>query len=120
MMNIDQRKEHMKTVVLPRAAELFHNWQPQRFDNVGCTLCHDQVTTTENFHMPASHLPRLSGDWTLKPEFQKYPETTKLKLDKLVPLMSEALGEKSFSIITHRGFGCYSCHLGPSGPMFGH
>jgi hypothetical protein len=119
MMNIDQRKMHMQSVVLPRAAELFRSWQPKRFDSVGCTLCHDQGTTTENFQMPASHLPKLSGDWTLKPELQKYPDTTKLKLNRLVPLMSEALGKKSFSIITHRGFGCYSCHLGPSGPMFG-
>jgi len=118
-MNIDQRKTHMKNVVLPRAAELFRTWQPKRFDRVSCNLCHDLEAKPENFHMPTSHLPRLSGDWTLGPERDKYPETTKLKLDRLVPLMSEALGKKPFSIITRRGFGCYSCHLGPSGPMFG-
>ncbi|WP_217639032.1 hypothetical protein [Syntrophus gentianae] len=55
----------------------------------------------------------------LRPEFAKNPETTRLKLDSLVPAMSEALELKSFSIITRRGFGCYSCHLGPGGPMFG-
>jgi hypothetical protein len=119
-MTIEQRKTHMKDVVLPRVAELFHTWQPKRFDNVSCNLCHDLETAAENFHMPTSHLPRLSGDWTLGPEREKYPETTKLKLDRLIPLMSGALGQKSFSIITRRGFGCYSCHLGPSGPMFGH
>ena len=119
-MNIDQRRAHMKSFVLPRAAELFRTWQPKRFDDVSCNLCHDIGTTTENFHMPTCHLPRLSGDWTLSPEFEKYPDTTKLKLDRLIPLMSEALGKKSFSIITRRGFGCYSCHLGPSGAMFGH
>ena len=119
-MNIEQRKTHMASFVLPRAAELFRTWQPKRFNDVSCTLCHDIGTTAENFHMPTSHLPRLSGDWTLSPEFEKYPDTTKLKLERLIPLMSEALGKKSFSIITRRGFGCYSCHLGPSGPMFGH
>jgi len=31
-----------------------------------------------------------------------------------------ALGLKSFSIVTRNGFGCTSCRLGPSGPMFGH
>lgn len=118
-MNIAQRKTHMERIILPRAADLFRTWQPKRFDSVSCNLCHDIETTPENFHMPTSHLPRLSGDWTLAPERDKYPETTKLKLDSLVPLMSEALGKKSFSIITRRGFGCYSCHLGPSGPMFG-
>jgi hypothetical protein len=42
-----------------------------------------------------------------------------LKLDRLVPEMAGALGVKEFSLITRRGFGCYSCHLGPEGPMFG-
>lgn len=119
MMNTDQRKLHMKNVVMPRAGELFRNWKPEKYSNTDCTLCHDKGTASLNFQMPASHLPVLSGDWTLSPEFKNYPETTKLKLDKLVPLMSEALGKKSFSLITRRGFGCYSCHMGPSGPMFG-
>jgi hypothetical protein len=69
--------------------------------------------------MPTSHLPRLSGDFLLGPEFQKHPETTRLKLNRLVPEMAEALGLKPFSIITRKGFGCYSCHLGPDGPLFG-
>ena len=115
MMNTDQRRLHMKNAVMPRAGELFRNWKPEKYSNTSCTLCHDK----DSFKMPARHLPVLSGDWTLSPEFKNHPDTTKLKLDKLVPLMSEALGKKSFSLITRRGFGCYSCHMGPSGPMFG-
>lgn len=118
-MGRDQRKTHMEKVVLPEAAELFRTWRPQKFNTVGCNLCHNIDTKSDDFHMPTSHLPKLSGDWTLGPEFEKYPDTTQLKLDRLIPLMSHALGKKSFSIITRRGFGCYSCHLGPSGPMFG-
>ena len=87
---------------------------------MNCTLCHGQGVADGNFHMPTAHLPRLSGDVLLGEEFRKYPDTTRLKLDRLVPVMSKALGLKSFSIITRTGFGCYSCHLGPSGPMFGH
>jgi hypothetical protein len=34
--------------------------------------------------------------------------------------MGQALGLKTFNILTRRGFGCYSCHLGPGGPMFEH
>ncbi len=41
------------------------------------------------------------------------------KLDRPVPEMAEALGLKTFSLVTRTGFGCYSCHLGPTGPMFG-
>ncbi|MBN1496392.1 MAG: hypothetical protein JXA07_06465 [Spirochaetes bacterium] len=119
MMGAEQRKTHMKTAVMPRAAELFRSWRPENYAVTDCTLCHGKGARTGDFHMPTGHLPRLSGDWTLRPEFEKYPETTRLKLDRLVPLMSEALGKKSFSLVTRRGFGCYSCHLGPSGPLFG-
>ena len=118
-MTLDQRKAHMKRVVLPQAAELFGTWRPERFASVNCGLCHGPGAKTGNFKMPTAHLPRLSGDLLLGPEFEKYPDTTRLKLNRLVPMMAEALGKKSFSIITRRGFGCYSCHLGPDGPMFG-
>ena len=118
-MTIDLRKAHMKNTVLPLAAELFSSWRPARFAVVDCSLCHGQGPKTGNFRMPTAHLPRLSGELLLGPEFEKYPDTTRLKLDRLVPMMAEALGEKPFSLITRRGFGCYSCHLGPSGPMFG-
>ena len=69
--------------------------------------------------MPTTHLPRLSGSVLLGPEFEMHPETTRLKLDQLVPFMATSLGKKTFNVITRRGFGCYSCHLGPTGPMFG-
>ena len=118
-MNTEQRKAHMAGVVLPQAAVLFRSWRPERFARVDCTLCHGLGAYTEDFKMPTDHLPRLSGELLLGPEFEAHPDTTRLKLDRLVPMMSEALGLKSFSIITRRGFGCYSCHLGPSGPMFG-
>jgi len=118
-MNRDQRKALMQTVVLPQAAKLFRSWRPQRFKTVNCRLCHGPGADIEDFQMPTAHLPRLSGKLLLGPEFEKYPDTTRLKLDRLVPLMSHALGKQSFNLITRRGFGCYSCHLGPSGPMFG-
>ena len=118
-MNQPQRKVFMGKEILPRAAILFKEWRPKRFASVDCTLCHGSGVNTGNFHMPTSHLPRLSGELLLGPEFEKHPKTTRLKLDRLVPMMAETLGVKPFSIVTQTGFGCYSCHLGPSGPMFG-
>jgi len=117
-MNRAQRKDHMRMVVLPRAAVLFAEWRPERFASVDCGLCHGGGADTGNFGMPTAHLPRLSGDLLLGTEFRNHPDTTRLKLDRLVPMMSEALGLKSFSIVTRSGFGCYSCHLGPEGPLF--
>jgi hypothetical protein len=118
-MNRKQRKAHMASVVVPRAGAVFKRWRPDRFEKIECTLCHGKGVAEENFSMPTGHLPRLSGDFLLGPEFAKHPETTRLKLNRLVPVMAEALGVKKFSLITRRGFGCYSCHLGPEGSLFG-
>lgn len=118
-MTIDQRMVHMQRTILPLATELFKNWRPERFSVVNCSLCHGNGVTIKNFHMPTDYLPKLSGKLLLGPERKKHPETTKLKLNRLVPEMAEALGLKQFNLITRRGFGCYSCHLGPEGPMFG-
>jgi hypothetical protein len=119
-MNIEQRKAHMRNVIVPRAGAIFQEWRPDRYATIDCSLCHGDAENTGNFHMPTNHLPRLSGEVLLGPERTKYPETTELKLNRLVPVIADALGVSSFSIVTRRGFGCYSCHLGPSGPMFGH
>lgn len=118
-MNIEQRKAHMKLVVLPRAAVVFRTWRPERYATVECNLCHGIGVHYGNFRMPSDHLPRLSGDLLLTTEREKHPKTTQLKLDRLVPEMANALGIKSFNLITRRGFGCYSCHLGPEGSMYG-
>ncbi len=118
-MNQQQRKIFMDKEILPRAAALFKEWRPERYAQADCTLCHGSGPETGNYHMPTAHLPRLSGELLLGPEFTKHPETTKLKLDRLVPMMANTLGLKPFSIVSQTGFGCYSCHLGPSGAMFG-
>lgn len=118
-MDMDQRKAHMRQKVLPVAADVFATWRPERFARIDCTLCHARGDTQGIYDMPTADLPRLSGELLLGPEFARAPETTRLKLDRLVPEMSAALGLKPFSIITRTGFGCYSCHLGPDGPMFG-
>lgn len=117
-MTIVQRQAHMQQVVLPRAAAVFREWRPNRYAEITCKLCHGQGVDIWDFSMPTDHLPRLSGDVLLGTEFEKYPDTTRLKLNRLVPEMSDALGLKSFSIITRKGFGCYSCHLGPNGAVF--
>lgn len=117
-MSFKQRQDHMRREVLPIASDIFGTWRPERFAKIDCTLCHAQAGRG-NYDMPTANLPRLSGEMLLGPEFARAPETTRLKLNRLVPEMSAALGLKPFSIITRRGFGCYSCHLGPDGPMFG-
>lgn len=119
-MSFQQRRAHMKSAVIPAAAPIFRAWRPQRFATIGCALCHGDAERTGDFRMPTDHLPRLSGEVLLGHERANFPETTQLKLDRLVPAVAGALGMDGFNIITRRGFGCYSCHLGPRGPMFGH
>jgi hypothetical protein len=118
-MNRNQRKALMSREVVPRAGAVFRAWRPERFAQIDCTLCHGSGAIDGNFAMPTDHLPRLSGELLLGPEFAAHPDTTQLKLDRLVPEMADTLGLKKFSLVTRRGFGCYSCHLGPEGPVFG-
>ena len=56
-MNKDQRKAHMRNVVLPRAADVFQAWRPERCVRVDCTLCHgdEGLLMLKYFH---SHLGR--------------------------------------------------------------
>ena len=68
-MSTQQRKAHMTRVVLPQAAALFRSWRPERFAKVDCGLCHGLGALTEDFKMPTAHLPRLSGELLLGPEF---------------------------------------------------
>jgi hypothetical protein len=119
-MNLDQHKWVMRQEVIPLAQSIFQSWRPDKYREIDCTLCHGEGAKKNDFHMPTAHLPRLSGELFLGTEFRNYPDTTKLKLDRLVPGMAEILGQKQFSLITRRGFGCYSCHFGPKGPQFGH
>ncbi len=118
-MDLAQRQAHMRAQIVPRAQAIFSNWQPERFARIDCSLCHGSNAAAGIYNMPTAYLPRLSGELLLGPEFKQFPDTTRLKLDRLVPEMSQALGLKPFSLITRTGFGCYSCHLGPTGPMFG-
>ncbi len=118
-MNFSQRQEHMRNKVLPITSDIFGSWRPDRHAAVDCSLCHALGKTHGIYDMPTANLPRLSGELFLGPEFARAPETTRLKLNRLVPEMSAALGLKPFSIVTQRGFGCYSCHLGPGGAMYG-
>nr|WP_320015853.1 hypothetical protein [uncultured Desulfobacter sp.] len=37
-MNLSQRKAHMRQKILPVAADVFGTWQPERFDQVNCSL----------------------------------------------------------------------------------
>jgi hypothetical protein len=118
-MSFTQRQEHMRAKVLPIASDIFSTWRPERFAKVDCSLCHTEAEINGSYDMPTANLPRLSGELLLGPEFARAPNTTRLKLNRLVPEMSAALGLKPFSILTQRGFGCYSCHLGPKGAIFG-
>jgi hypothetical protein len=118
-MDLAQRQAHMREVVLPLAGEVFAAWRPATHARIDCGLCHGPGARVASFEMPTAYLPRLSGQLLLGPEFKHHPDTTRLKLERLVPAMARALDQKRFSLLTRRGFGCYSCHLGPGGPMFG-
>ena len=85
-MNVEQRKARMRTVSC-RGREMFSRL-PRAICQGGLPLCHGQEAEIGLFDMPTAHLPRLSGSLLLRPEFKKYPDTTRLKLNRLAPTLA--------------------------------
>lgn len=109
-MNDDERKEHMKKVVVPRMAEVFREHDAKEFAKFGCSTCHGPGAKNGDFHMPSASLPKLSVANGFEKHMKKSPAMTKFMMEKVVPAMAETIGEAPFDPKTGKGFGCFECH----------
>src|SRR5438067_4195923 len=73
-MTKDERKEVMKTVVVPRMAVLFKELNAQHYPAINCTLCHGEGAKKGNFGMPNPDLPKLGFTDHLAKERAEKPE----------------------------------------------
>jgi hypothetical protein len=110
-MSKDERRELMKTVVVPRMNALFREFDPQRFPQVRCTTCHGESAKNGRFSMPNPDLPRLGLADHLAKERAEKPAIVAFMSRRVVPEMAAALGVKPFDPGTGEGFGCRDCHM---------
>ena len=124
-----QRKEKMRTVVLPKMSRLFHDFDPQRFSNVTCGTCHRCTRSGQTGYvqidcvschkpdgipdkpaMPSKALPKLAVADGFKLHKEKAPKTLAFMQETVVPEMAQILGEPRYDPATQKGFGCFNCH----------
>ena len=110
-MKMDQRKEYMKTVVLPKMKDEFVAFNAKRYGEMNCVTCHGDSVKNGSFKMPNPKLPKLPSDEAgFKALMKKKPDVTKFMSTKVVPAMADMLGESPYNPETKQGFGCFECH----------
>ncbi len=110
-MKPEQRKEYMKTVVLPKMKEEFVAFNAHAYGEMNCVTCHGDSAKDGSFKMPNPKLPKLPSDEAgFKALMKKKPEVTKFMGSKVVPEMADMVGESPYNPETKQGFGCFECH----------
>ncbi len=110
-MSKDQRKDYMKTVVMPQAKQTFIAFNADRYKSMNCITCHGEGATDGKFTMPNPKLPKLPAT----PDgFQKLmaekPAVMQFMAMKVKPQMAHLLGMPEFTPENKSGFGCFQCH----------
>ena len=106
----DQKLEYMKTTVMPKSAELFHDFDAKKYAETKCVLCHGAGVKDGSFKMPNPALPKLDLS---EAGFKKLKATKPKVLDFMVKLEQQTaglLGEQPYDPATQKGFGCMECH----------
>ncbi len=100
----------MKKVVMPNLSASFKAFDAVKYENFNCATCHGASAKQGNFDMPNPALPKLSSKDGFKKHMDATPAITKFMMEKVVPEMAAAIGEKPYDPATHKGFGCGNCH----------
>lgn len=110
-MSKDERKEHMKSVVVPKMAAVFQGADAKKYAKLDCTTCHGPGAKDGKFDMPNAKLPKLVMGDPAKPFAKHKPEMVKFMREKVMPEMAAALDAQPYDPATKAGFGCGGCHV---------
>jgi len=118
-MNLDERTEFMKTVVLPKTKELFVAFDP-KFDKMNCETCHGDGAKDGTWKMPNPKIkPLPATEEAFMAWIQKEPDEakwTQFMAEKLEPEMGKLLQLSVFDPKTKTGeFSCHNCHTSEGG-----
>jgi len=113
-MSFDERKEYMKTVVMPTMKAEFVAFDSTRFTAMNCRTCHGSGVKAGDFKMPNSRIPKLHMNFE---EMQRDNPHYMEFMGKVVkPKMAALLGVQPYSHENPTGFGCQSCHMFEEAP----
>ncbi len=105
-MTVEEKGHVMKTVVMPKARELFSAFNAEKYADVKCTLCHGPNPKDTNFKMPSPSLPKFEMSM-----FEDDPDEAKFMAEKVLPFIAEALGKKVYNPADGSGDAkCILCH----------
>jgi len=114
-MTVDQKKEFMKTIVVPKMKTVFQEFDSSRYAELGCKTCHGAGAKEGKFQMPNPGLPKLNPERGFAKHKKKQAAVTKFMMEHVAPEMAKTLGVEPYNPETHQGFGCFSCHTMDSG-----
>jgi hypothetical protein len=106
----DQKKEVMKSEVVPKMKELFGALDAKRFPDVKCTTCHGEGAMKGKFEMPNPKLPKLDMKNGFEKHKKKDAKIVAFMMEQVVPEMAKIIGEPVYDPATGKGFGCMECH----------
>lgn len=110
-MTFDERRRYMAERVLPTMAELFTAYDAERYADFSCATCHGDDARTVGYRMP-NQLPGLwpSGTPEQRAMVQQHPDMARFMFSRVLPTMTELLGQPAWNNEDKTGFSCFSCH----------
>ena len=101
----------MKTVVMPKMAPLFKEFDGKKFAELTCASCHGPGAKEGKFEMPNAKLGKLDPTNSFAKHMKKQEKITKFMMEKVSGEMAAALGVPAWNPETKEGFGCGGCHV---------
>lgn len=110
-MDTNERRRYMAEHVLPTMAELFTDFDAERYADFSCTTCHGDNAGAVGFHMP-NRLPLLwpSGTPEQRRMVELQPDMARFMFNRVLPTMTQLLGQPAWNNEEKTGFSCFNCH----------